>query len=249
MFRTSLSHPHRALVEVGGLAALYALYELVRGAGHSSLQAARAHADAIVSLERDLNVFHERAIQQWVQGVPVLPMVLGAAYMALHLGATALVVRWVYRNRPNAFPLVRTALIVSTAIALVGYVLYPAAPPRLAKIGFDDTVSAHTGLNLSSDLLGAFYNPYAAVPSLHFGYALLVGVALAVLAERRWVRVLGAVYPVFMLFDIVATGNHFFVDATVGGLVTVAGWWVARALLAPTPARLPRMLRPVVAAS
>jgi hypothetical protein len=73
--------------------------------------------------------------------------------------------------------------------------------------------------------------------------------ALAVLAERRSVRVLGAVYPVFMLFDIVATGNHFFVDATVGGLVTVAGWWVARALLAPTPARLPRMLRPVVAAS
>jgi hypothetical protein len=68
--------------------------------------------------------------------------------------------------------------------------------PRLAGIGFDDTVSAHTGLNLSSDLLGAFYNPYAAVPSLHFGYALLVGVALAVLAERRWVRVLGAVYPV-----------------------------------------------------
>ena len=94
MFRTSLSHPHRALVEVGGLAALYALYELVRGAGHSSLQAARAHADAIVSLERDLNVFHERAIQQWVQGLPVLPMVLGAAYMTLHLGATALVMRW-----------------------------------------------------------------------------------------------------------------------------------------------------------
>jgi hypothetical protein len=234
-------------VEVGGLAALYALYELVRGAGHSSLHAARAHADAIVSLERDLNVFHERAVQQWVQGVPVLPAMLGVAYMSLHLGATALAVRWVYRNRPDAFPIVRTTLIVSTAIALVGYVLYPATPPRLAGIGFDDTVSAHTGLNLSSDLLGAFYNPYAAVPSLHFGYALLVGVALAVLAQRRWVRVVGALYPVFMLFDIVATGNHFLFDATVGGLVTVAGWWVARTLLAPAPARRRAVLRPVVA--
>jgi hypothetical protein len=167
--------------------------------------------------------------------------------MSLHLGATALAVRWVYRNRPNAFPLVRTTLIASTAIALVGYVLYPAAPPRLGGIGFDDTVSAHTGLNLSSDVLGVFYNPYAAVPSLHFGYALLVGVALAVLAERRWVRVVGAVYPVFMLFDIVATGNHFLIDATVGGLVTVAGWWVARALLDPTPERRPTVLRPVAA--
>jgi hypothetical protein len=247
MLRTTLSHPHRALVEVGGLAALYALYELVRGAGHSSLQAARAHADAIVSLERDLNVFHERAVQQWAQGIPVLPTMLGFAYMSLHLGATALAVRWIYRNRPDAFPVVRTTLIASTAIALVGYVLYPAAPPRLAGVGFTDTVSAHTGLNLSSDLLGAFYNPYAAVPSLHFGYALLVGVALAVLAKRRWVRVLGALYPAFMLFDIVATGNHFLFDATVGGLVTVAGWWLARTLLEAAPARRQAVLRPVVA--
>ena len=125
----------------------------------------------------------------------------------------------------------RTTLIVSTALALVGYILYPAAPPRLAGLGFSDTVTKHTGLNLSSDLLGSFYNPLAAVPSLHFGYALIVGVALAVLAKRRWVRVLGAAYPAFMLFDIVATGNHFLFDAATGGLVVVAGWWIARGLL------------------
>jgi hypothetical protein len=73
-------------------------------------------------------------------------------------------------------------LIISTAFALVGYVLYPAAPPRLAGVGISDTVSKHTGLNLSSDLLGSFYNPFAAVPSLHFGYALIVGVTVAWLA-------------------------------------------------------------------
>ena len=99
--------------------------------------------------------------------------------------------------------------------------LYPAAPPRLAGLGFSDTVTTHTGLNLSSDLLGSFYNPVAAVPSLHFGYALIVGVVVFKLAHRRWVRILGAVYPAFMLFDIVATGNHFWFDATAGG-VTVA---------------------------
>ena len=153
--------------------------------------------------------------------------------MSMHFGVTALAVRWVYRERRQAFPIVRTTLIASTALALVGYVVYPAAPPRLAGLGFSDTVTKHTGLNLSSDLLGSFYNPVAAVPSLHFGYALIVGVVVFKLARRRWVRLLGAVYPAFMLFDIVATGNHFWFDAAAGGAVVAAGWWIARALVRP----------------
>jgi hypothetical protein len=94
-------------------------------------------------------------------------------------------------------------------------------------------------------MLGSFYNPLAAVPSLHFGYALLSGVTLAVLARRRWVRVLGALYPAFMLFDIVATGNHFLFDAAAGGVVVVFGWWIARQLLSTAPARV--ALSPVTA--
>jgi hypothetical protein len=131
---------------------------------------------------------------------------------------------------------VRTTLILSTAVALVGYVVYPAAPPRLAELGFVDTVSEHGGINLSSDLLGSFYNPIAAVPSLHFGYALLVGLAVAAFSRSRVARVLGAAYPGVMLFIIVATGNHFLFDAAAGGLVVVAGWLGARLLLsAPGP--------------
>ena len=95
-----------------------------------------------------------------------------------------------------------------------------------------------TGLDLSSDLLGALYNPFAAVPSLHFGYALIIGVALATIAERRWVRVLGGLYPAAMLLIIVATGNHFFIDAALGGLAVLVGWLAARMLLAtPTTRR------------
>jgi hypothetical protein len=243
MLASFLSRPHRAAVEVGLLAALYGVYEVVRGMGDTSLAAALGNTADIVALERFLGVFHEQALQDWSHQVPYLPALLGVAYMSLHFGGTTLAVGWVYRAHRHAFPLLRTTLIASTALALVGYVLYPAAPPRLAGLGFSDTVTTQTGLNLSSDLLGSFYNPLAAVPSLHFGYALIVGGALFALARRRWVRVLGAAYPVFMLFDIVATANHFWFDAAAGGVVVLAGWWIARAIVrgsGPAPQPQPR---------
>jgi hypothetical protein len=241
----TLARPHRALAELAALAGLYGLYEALRGTGGTDFVLARAHTEKIVALERAVGIFHERDIQHWAQGLPLMPMLLGTAYMSMHGLVTAGVVRWVYRNRPDAFPLVRTTLVIGTAIALVIYVLYPAAPPRLAELGFADTVSSGAHLYLCAVVLGCFYNALAAVPSLHFGYALLSGVAVAVLAERRWVRVLGALYPAFMLFDIVATGNHFLFDAAAGGLVVVFGWWIARRLLQTAPART--ALRPVTA--
>jgi hypothetical protein len=117
--------------------------------------------------------------------------------------------------------------VIATGLSLVAYTVFPAAPPRLAGLGFVDTVTTHTHVNLSSDLLGSLYNPFAAVPSMHFGYALLVGVVLATTASNRWVRLVGALYPPFMLFDIVATGNHFVFDAAAGGLVTAVSLWAA----------------------
>ena len=235
--RSQLARPQRAPAELGALAGLYVLYELCRGAGSASLSLARAHTADVVSLERGLHLFHERGVQDWAQGLPILPVALGLAYMTMHLAMTALAMRWVYRTRRDAFPVVRTTLVVATAMSLAIYVLYPAAPPRLAGIGFSDTVSARTHLNLSSNLLGSFYDPLAAVPSLHFGYALLVGAAIASLARRRWARLAGALYPAFMLFDIVATGNHFLFDAVAGGTVVAAAWCVALLLVKPARPR------------
>lgn len=226
-FRILASSPRRGVLEVATLAGLYGVYELVRGQGHATLETARAHMDGIVTLEQNLHVFGEREIQQAAHWVPGLPTLLGIAYIALHFLGTGAFLVWLHRRDPEKFAFVRNILVGATGVALVIYLLYPVAPPRLAGLGFVDTVSHNAKVNLSSDLLGSLYNPFAAVPSLHFGYALLVGVTIAMVARGRVAQIIGWSYPVVMLFIIVATGNHFFFDALAGGLAIGAGYVAA----------------------
>ena len=228
--RRTVLRPHAGPAELAAIVLLYAVYELGRGFGDATLQAAQANTARIVELEQSLGVFFEGAVQNWASGIPSLPTFLGLAYVTLHLGATGATMVWLHLRHRERFALVRNALVIATGLSLVAYTVFPAAPPRLAGLGFVDTVTAHTHVNLSSDLLGSLYNPFAAVPSMHFGYALLVGVVLVTTASNRWVRLIGALYPPFMLFDIVATGNHFVFDAAAGGLVTVVSLWAAARL-------------------
>jgi hypothetical protein len=217
--RAAAAAPHRGVVEAATLLSLYGVYEVIRGRSHTTLAAARAHADDIVALERHAHVFGERAVQHAVHALPGLPAMLGAAYLLLHFVGTISFIIWAYRRRRQQFPFVRNTLIGATALALVGYVVFPAAPPRLAGLGISDTVTTGAHINLSSNLVGSLYNPFAAVPSLHFGYALVVGIGVATLARHRAVRIAGALYPLVMLFVIVGTGNHFFFDAAAGAFV------------------------------
>jgi hypothetical protein len=231
-FKHTVARPHGGGAELGAVVVLYAIYELARGFGDTTLAAARANTARIIELEQSLGLYVESGIQQWAQSLPGLPSFLGIAYVTLHLGATAAALIWLHRAHRDRFALVRNALIVATAVSLVVYATFPAAPPRLAGLGFVDTVSEHTHVDLSSDLLGSLYNPFAAVPSMHFGYAVIVGAALLAYAQHRSLRWLGALYPPFMLFVIVATGNHFLFDAAMGGIVVAFAWLFARVLAA-----------------
>jgi hypothetical protein len=217
-------------VEIAGILVLYGVYELLRGLVSASMPLALEHAHDIVALERDAGVFVEPWVQDAARAVPGLIGALGLAYVTMHLAVTAAVLAWLYRRRSYGFPIVRTTLVAASALALVGYFLFPTAPPRLAGVGLADTVTDTTHVNLSSNLLGVFYNPIAAVPSLHFGFALIVGIALVAFARHRWVRLAGALYPAFVLLVIVATGNHFLFDAAPGAIVAGAGYVVARRL-------------------
>jgi PAP2 superfamily len=225
---------HTGWQELAALTMLYVVYEIVRGFRHEDLATAVEHAQRIVQLEQSLGLGSERAVQRFAEAVPMLAHVLALLYPGLHVTATAGVLVWLHRTHRQAFPLVRTTLVLMTALALLVYVLYPVAPPRLALGGFVDTVSQNGPVKLSSTLLGRFYNPVAAVPSLHLGYAALVGGAIAWQARRLPVRLAGALYPLLSLFVIVATGNHFYFDAAAGALVALMATVGALALTRET---------------
>jgi len=216
--RALLSTRHSLRVEAVIVLGFYALYEVSRGLVVGDEQAAVQHARAVVALERSLHLFVEHDVQRAAYAVPGLIETLGGMYLAFHLAVTGGYLVWLHQRRPSEFPLVRTTLVIANGLALVGYLVYPTAPPRLAGIGVTDTVS-NDHIDLNTGLISALYNPLAALPSMHFGYALVVGASLLRCGRRAAVRLTGATYPALVMVIIVATGNHFFVDAAAGAAV------------------------------
>jgi len=229
-WRLRLAERHSLAVEAALVVALYAVYEAVRGVVGGDAATAVHHARLVSSLERSLHVFVESDVQRAAGSVPGLIGVLGALYLALHLVVTSGYLVWLHRRSPAAFPVVRTALLAASALALVGFVCFPTAPPRLAGLGIADTISdGH--LDLNHGLISALYNPFAAMPSMHVGYAAIVGGSLLRHGGRASLRAAGVLYPALILLVIVATGNHFFLDALAGAAVAAVAAATATAAL------------------
>ena len=219
MRRSWTTTRHAFWAELGTILGLFAVYEATRGLTAGGEAAAIRHAHDVVALERSLHIFVENEVQHLAREIPGVLGVFGIAYLLCHLGVTGLVLVWLHRRRPGAYALVRTTLLVATAVALIAYIAYPTAPPRLSNLGILDTVSGHAHVDLDRGLIHSLYNPYAAIPSMHAGYALVVGFVLVRYAHHLLVRFGGILYPLFVTVVIVATGNHFFVDAIAGVLV------------------------------
>ena len=234
--RRFLATRHSLRVEAASVLLLYVVYEATRGLIAGSRRVAVEHAQAVASLERGLHVFVEPNVQHAAHAVPGLMAVLGAAYLTLHLSVTAALLLWLHQRRPDAYARIRTTLFIASAIALAVFVSFPTAPPRLAAVGLADTVSSRH-IDLNKGLISALYNPFAAVPSLHIGYAVVVGATLARHARTRLLRVAGAAYPPLVLLVIVATGNHFLFDAAAGMLVVAVSYLLALTVLQPRAAR------------
>jgi hypothetical protein len=239
------------------VAVLYEIYELSRGLIPHNSTLAIDHADAVWSWEVSHGLFVEPAWQQFWLGrthlwglLDLTPArvttFLNTGYLYIHFLGTIAFLFWLYFFRHHLFAFVRNIYFVTTAAALAIYVLYPLAPPRLTPnlfydnrpYQFIDTIKEVIKSKYQTGQIG--YNPYAAMPSLHFAWSLILGGTLFCTLRSWPLRVLGLCYPFLMLAVVVISGNHYFLDAMVSVVVVtlstalvlvvmrrqgLLGWW------------------------
>jgi len=225
-----------ALRQVSLFAAAYLAYRLVRGFVEGDATAAFAHARDLISLERTLHLFVEPSIQAWASSSHAVMLIASWIYVNAQTTVTFGALLYIYLRHNRNFYFVRNMFMIAMAIALVGYAVFPTAPPRfMPEWGFIDSVSDFTHVNVShaSAAASALFNPYAAVPSMHVAFALMVGWPLALLSRHVIVKVLWLLYPFLMAFVIVVTANHFIFDALLGamtaGVSAYGASWLGRA--------------------
>jgi hypothetical protein len=199
-----------------------------------------AHADEILRVERYLGLDVELHLNQTLLSVPWLARTANIFYATMHFIVTLGIVVWLYRYRPQHYRWLRASIMIATAVALIGFWLYPLAPPRfLHSEGFVDPVTALHSLGLyASDASGSLTNQYAAMPSMHAGWSLWCGLILVRLATQKWAKILGVLYPATTVYVILSTANHYVLDAVAGMALIGGALWVSWFLYMRCPAPL-----------
>ena len=232
------------------LLVVYAVYDgsrlLVNGAEGRAMQ----HGRDILSLERWLHLSPEHWLNHTFYDHAWLGIPADYLYATLHYILTVGVLFWLWRYHRGHYRQARTWLGLTTMLGLVGFVTFPTAPPRMLGPAYDfvDTLAEHANLGWwgggggTPKGLGDVTNEFAAMPSLHVGWAVWCGVLLYRHARSRTVRVLGLVYPVVIALVVMGTANHYFLDAVAGATVALLGLWGTDPLLRLS-ARISRRLR------
>jgi len=215
-------------------AAAYGGYQIVRGLVGVTGYKPFGDATRIISLERSLHVFWEPSIENWVMGhAHWLLDIADWTYINAHFVVTIGALVYIYLRRNDSFYFVRNMFMIAMLIALVGYSVFPTAPPRLMpEWGFTDAVQQATHMTIENGAGGALLNAYAAVPSMHVCFALMIAVPMSQLVHHRLFRILWRLYPVFIAFVVIATGNHYFTDVFLGGLTAGIAAVLSKQLLA-----------------
>lgn len=201
------------------------VYQLSRALAIGGREMALGNAWDIVHLEQALGLYFERDLQALFLGDGAFIQAINQIYIRAHLPLTTLFFVWLYRSHREGYAWVRNGFFVANAVAVLVYVVYPVAPPRLMEtLGIVDTLHRESGVDLYRGWRSHFFNQYAAVPSMHCGYAMIVSLGVARYARALWVKAAGLLYAPLIVFVVMVTGNHFVLDAVAGWLVVAAGY-------------------------
>ena len=224
------------VLDISLIIGAFFLYSIVREMAGGSTRDAFAHSFDIVKLEQSLGVFQEPRIQQWVLPSEALVRFFNFVYTYGHFPLIGVVGVWLFIFHRDRYLLFRNAFFVAGAIGLLVFNIFPMAPPRLMPLpyGMEDTLSLFQRVNYHS--AGAFVNPYAAMPSMHVAFNLLLCLAIASASSgmRAPWRAIGlaisVVLPIVMAMAVVVTGNHYILDVVAGYVVAAMGMGVALAV-------------------
>jgi membrane-associated phospholipid phosphatase len=209
---------YQLLIWFGFLAA----YQVARGVADRDPTRAFANGWRVIDVEQRLAGLGELTLQGWTQSSRVLETLVSWTYWNSEFTVIGLALLWVYFRRNAAFLRFRNTILLANVLGLIGYVFLPTAPPRLfTSMGFTDTLSQFGGLNHGSGLVELASNPYAAMPSLHAADALIVGVILASVVRRPVWKAVWLLWPAWVWFAVMATGNHFWLDVVAGVLLAL----------------------------
>ena len=209
---------YQLLIWFGFLAA----YQVARGVADRDPTRAFANGWRVIDVEQRLAGLGELTLQGWTQSSRVLETLVSWTYWNSEFTVIGLALLWVYFRRNAAFLRFRNTILLANVLGLLGYVFLPTAPPRLfTSMGFTDTLSQFGGLNHGSGLVELASNPYAAMPSLHAADALIVGVILASVVRHPVWKALWLLWPTWVWFAVMATGNHFWLDVVAGIVLAV----------------------------
>jgi hypothetical protein len=231
-------------VEILVLLALYIVYSAIRnefGSATVSPEHAFDNARRVIDIERELGLFIEENIQDAFLGYRLFLQFWNVFYGTLHFWITGYALIYLFRKQPARYSLWRNTIIFATLLGLIGFAFFPLMPPRLldagppfggfAGYGFVDTLAVYGGLwSFDSGAMEQISNQYAAMPSLHFAWALWTFLVLFPHMKHRWSKILIAAYPWLTLFAIVVTANHYWLDAIGGVVVLAGGYGIAWAL-------------------
>ena len=195
-------------------------YQIARGVADRGAEEAFQNGRLIIDFERQLHALVELDIQNVVlRGSDWIVEAVNWTYWNSQFTVVGLALLWVYFRRNDSFLRLRNVLLLANMLALACFVLVPTAPPRLfMEWGFVDTLAQSAALNHGSGLIQLASNPYAAMPSIHSADALILGFTMAALVSSRYAKLLWTLWPSWVWFTVMATGNHFWLDVA-GGIV------------------------------